>query len=163
MPAQSTTSNRKHQPSLTEALSSSEIPRLSTRQIQLLQIFTASRPILVSDDDPMSRLLYRSIFEHAGLTHLETRSSSDALEICRKQPISVVISDILKPHMSGLQMLEDLRQHPRTRYIPLIFVTGMVNTEDIAWQSGADGYLQKPFHPNALLVEIWHLLSNKIK
>ncbi len=137
--------------------------RLSTFQIELLRDFTASYPVLVTDDDMMSRALHRAIFEQHGLRLVETRSSDAALEICQTQPISLVISDIMKPNMDGLEMLQYLRTDPRTEHIPLIFVTATNGTHDAAFQYGADAFIRKPFHPQDLLVEVWRLLSKRIK
>jgi response regulator RpfG family c-di-GMP phosphodiesterase len=86
--------------------------RLSTFQLEQLRNFTASHPVLVTDDDTMSRALYRAIFDQYGLNLIETRSSADALHTCQTQPISLVISDIMKPHMNGLEMLQMLRSNP---------------------------------------------------
>lgn len=138
-------------------------PRLSTLQFEQLQDFTASHPVLVTDDDSMSRALHRAIFNQYGLNVIETRSSDSALEICQTQRISLVISDIMKPHMDGLEMLQYLRADPRTEHIPLIFVTATTGTRDVAFQFGADAFIRKPFHPQDLLVEVWRLLPKQIK
>jgi len=138
-------------------------PRLSTWQYEWMQDFTAKNPILVTDDDPMSRALHRAIFEQHGLTIIETRSSVDALDVCLQQPISLIISDIMKPQMDGLVMLQNLRSDPRTNHIPLIFVTAANRIQDTAFEFGADSFIRKPFHPQVLLREVWRLLSKRIK
>jgi CheY-like chemotaxis protein len=137
--------------------------RLSTVRLEQLQIFTASYPILVTDDDTMSRALHRAIFDQYGLKLVETRASADALRICQTQPISLVISDIMKPHMNGLEMLQYLRSDARTELIPFIFVTATSGTRDTAFRFGADAFIRKPFHPQELLREVWRLLSKRIK
>lgn len=137
--------------------------RLSAVQLKQLQIFTASYPILVTDDDPMSRGLHHAIFDQYGLKLIETRSSADALRICQTQSISLVISDIMKPHMNGLEMLQSLRSDPHTEHIPFIFVTAANGTRDMAFQFGADAFIRKPFHHHELLWEVWRLISKRIK
>jgi two-component system sensor histidine kinase/response regulator len=137
--------------------------RLSAFQLSQLRAFTADYPLLVTDDDTMSRALHRAIFDQYDLRVVETRSSVDTLDICRKQPIALIISDIMKPHMDGLEMLQYLRADPRIEHIPLIFVTATTGTREIAFQLGADSFIRKPFHPHELLWEVWRLLSKRIK
>ncbi len=139
------------------------VPRLVTWQLERLRIHTARYPLLVTDDDPMSRTLYRALFQHDGLTHVDTRDSREALRICQMQPISLVISDIMKPHMDGLEMLERLRTTPATQLIPLLFITGSSSLRDMAIQASANGFLTKPCHPNEILHEIWRLLQDKME
>lgn len=136
--------------------------RLAHWQIEKLQRFTALYPLLVSDDETMSRTLYRSLFQHDRLTHLDTRSSQEALYICEREPVSLVISDIMKPRMNGIDMLHHLRSNSDTWHIPVLFVTGSSQLRQAALQSGADGFITKPYHPNELLQEIWRILAQHL-
>jgi CheY-like chemotaxis protein len=137
--------------------------RLTGLQLEQLQFITLAHPILVTDDDMMSRALHRAILDQYALRMIETRTSADALSICQTQSVSLVISDIMKPHMDGLEMLRHLRADSQTEHIPLIFVTATAGTQDTAFQLGADSFIRKPFHPNELLWEVWRLLSKRIK
>lgn len=128
---------------------------LLTWQIQQLQAYTASYPILISDDETMSRTFYRSLFQHHALTSLDTRDSREVLSICQQCGIGLVLSDIEQPYMSGLAMLHELRQHPNTANIPVVFVSGSSDQRENALRAGADGFLSKPCHPNLILQEIW--------
>jgi CheY-like chemotaxis protein len=157
MPGQLSVQNNNITPRPGQGIKPSAL-RPAPWQIERLQAHTLSYPILVTDDDTMSRTLYRALFQHDSLTHLDTRDSAEALRICRSQPVSVVISDIMKPKMDGLQMLQHLRADPATSHIPLLFVTGSSRMRETALQAGADGFLCKPCHPNEILQEIWRLL-----
>lgn len=137
--------------------------RLSPFQLEGFQFLTAAYPILVTDDDMMSRALHRAILDQYTLRVVEARSSADALKICQSQSISLIISDIMKPHMNGLEMLQYLRDDSRTEHIPLIFVTATTGSRNLAFQLGADSFIRKPFHPHELLWEVWRLLSKQIK
>ena len=138
------------------------VPRLAHGQIEQLQRFTALYPLLVTDDETMARTLYRALFQHDRLTHLDTRSSQEALHLCEREPISLVISDIMKPRMNGIAMLHHLRSNPITRHIPVLFVTGSSQLRQTALQSGADGFITKPYHPNEMLQEIWRILAQHL-
>lgn len=132
--------------------------RLAAWQLEKLRHITLEKPILVTDDNTLTRNLYRSLFQLANLNHLDTPDSLEALDICRTQPISLIISDIMKPQINGLQLLEHLQADPATRHIPLLFISATAHVE-IALRSGAAGFLKKPCHPNEILQEIWRLLS----
>lgn len=137
---------------------------LMSWQIEALQKLTATAPLLVTDDDLMSRQYYRTLLaQTSGLTLLETWDPDEALRICHRQPISLVISCILKPATTdGFKLVSDLRADPRTRAIPLLFITGTQHTRDLAFEAGADAYLSKPCHPNEILQEIWRLLRSRV-
>lgn len=137
--------------------------RLAASQAERLRSHTALHPILVTDDDAMSRTLYRALFQHEGLTHLDTRDSREALCLCRKHPVSLVISDIVKPNMNGLEMLERLRVDASTQHLPLLFITGSSHLREVAMHSGANGFLSKPCHPNEIMHEIWRLLQKELE
>lgn len=135
------------------------VMNLSVFQLKHLQTETEIAPILVSDDESMTRALYRAIFERVGLSCIEVWSAADVVRMCQEQPVSLVISDIRNQHMSGLDMLHALRQDPYTQHIPLLFVTATSGMRPIAFEMGANGYLSKPFVPNDLLLEIWRLIG----
>jgi CheY-like chemotaxis protein len=137
-----------------------ETMTLSDAQLEFLQAETQLAPILISDDDSMTRALYRAIFERAGnLACIEIWSATEVLRICQEQPVSLVISDIRNQHMNGLDMLRALRENPYTHHIPVLFVTATQDTRDQAYDAGANGYMYKPFQPSDLLLEIWHLIA----
>jgi twitching motility two-component system response regulator PilH len=137
---------------------------LADWQIKALQKFTAGEPLLVTDDDVMSRKYYYALLAQTfGLKLIETWDPDEALRICRTQPIGLVISCIIKPQtMDGLKLASDLRADSRTRAIPLLFITASANTRDLAYEAGADAYLSKPCHPNEILQEIWQLLRGRV-
>lgn len=134
---------------------------LSARQMERLRAYTQKYPIVVTDDDVMTRGLLRTILRD--LTVIFIREGAEVLDICRQHPVSLVISDIMKPRMTGLEMLRHLRADPATTHVPVIFVTGSSNSEALAYDMGADGHLMKPFHPNALLLEIWRVLRDRLQ
>ena len=117
--------------------------------------------VLVTDDDDKVRELERLILErHGGLKVVDTGDSEEAIRICFTQPISLVISDILKPYLSGLTVLEALRSNPTTRHLPFMFVTASgLDRHTSAFELGANDYLTKPFMPQEFLSRVWRLLA----
>ena len=111
-----------------------------------LPTLTRANPVLLSDDDSIVMDLLRLILERFGLTVVCTPSGEDALAMCRTMPISLVISDVMKPGMDGFTLLKHLRADPATRDIPVMFVSAGSGMQRIlaATEAGADDYLIKP-------------------
>jgi two-component system phosphate regulon response regulator PhoB len=116
--------------------------------------------ILATDDETGMLSLYRHMLESEGLRLYLTVDSWEALEICRTQPIALIISDIMKPHMNGLEMVAELRADPRTRHIPVIFVSARADSAEAAFRLGAASFIHKPFHPLELMLEIRRVLRS---
>jgi len=139
---------------------------LSFWQVEALQRLTAAEPILVTDDDRMSRLFYRALLDQEfGFGLMETPDPAEALRICQERPISLVISCLLKPtgmDMDGLTLVEMLKQDLDTRQIPLLVISASMNAQEIALHAGADAFLSKPCHPNQILHEVWMQLRPRL-
>jgi CheY-like chemotaxis protein len=117
---------------------------------------TRQYPILLSDDDPGIIMLMKLILERAGLTVLAALDPRDTLTICRASPVSLVISDVMKPVMSGFEMLNCLRTDPATRQLPFVFLSSGCNASrrKRGLSLGAHDYLCKPIYPNQLVTAI---------
>ncbi len=121
---------------------------------------TARYPILLCDDTPGVMALYARILRHTGFTAITTPDPHRALDLCRSVPVSLVLSDIMKPGMNGLEMLQDLRGDPVTRDIPLVFLTARCDPQSrhMAQALGADGYLVKPVLFDEFFSTVHHTL-----
>jgi CheY-like chemotaxis protein len=111
-----------------------------------LPALTAAHPVLISDDDFDLLTLFKLVLERAGLTVIATPLARSALYVCRTAPISLVATNILKPEMSGFELLVRLRADPATESIPVLFVSACREDRlnDRALRLGAQGYLAKP-------------------
>jgi len=132
---------------------------LAEWQLEQLQIRTAAAPILVTDDDLTSRNLLRTILQHKQIHVVDTHDALSTLQMCRSQPIALVMSDVMKHGMDGLEMLEHMKNTPQIRHIPVVFVSGASGARGLALEMGAAAFLNKPFHPNDMLQTIWRILN----
>lgn len=124
---------------------------------------TRANPILLTDDDHNVLTLLQLMLERLGLSVVCTPSAEEALAMCRTMPISLVISDVMKPGMSGFELLKHLRADPATRHIPLMFLSAGSSIQGIhtAMQLGADDYLVKPISFQELGVRVCGLLARR--
>ena len=124
---------------------------------------TRANPILLTDDDAHMLTLLRIMLERCNLNVVSTQYGDDALALCHTMPISLVISDVMKPGMSGFDLLRQLRADPATRDIPLMFVSAGSSVQRImaAKELGADDYLVKPVSFQELGKRVCALLAER--
>lgn len=103
-----------------------------------------TKRILVVDDEKDVRDVLRDFFQGEGFEVFEAADGTTALEIARKQPLDVVLTDLKIPPPDGLGVLKDIRRI-RPEAAVLIF-TAYHSTENVirALELGCDGYVSKP-------------------
>ena len=111
----------------------------------------ADRPprILLVDDEQAIRTICRVNLEGDGLAVLEAKSGAEALEQVRSGRPSLVLLDVMMPGVDGWSVAEQLAADPKTRDIPVVFLSARATLEDRirAQVLGAVGYVVKPFDP----------------
>jgi DNA-binding NtrC family response regulator len=115
--------------------------------------------ILVIDDDSSYRALLREFIEEKGHTVLEADNADDGLSIFLREKIDLVVSDLMMPVKSGMELLHELRQvNPKVLFI---MVTGYptVETATHAVKEGAYDYLVKPVDMHQLSAVMNRALS----
>ncbi|UJJ30995.1 sigma-54-dependent transcriptional regulator [Halopseudomonas maritima] len=110
----------------------------------------AGRILLVEDDDALREALADTLML-GGYDYLEAADAESALQLLRRESVSMVVSDVNMPGMDGHALLRTLRsQYPQ---LPVLLMTayGTVEQAVTAMRDGAADYLVKPFAPKALL------------
>jgi len=122
----------------------------------------AKHSILCVDDDvALVRILARKL----SLDGYDVRTASDretiVAELQKLPPPHLILLDVGLPGISGFDLLQKVRQHPRLGSLPVIMLTGHVTPEDVlhGMTSGADGYVSKPFQFDALAAAIKTVLG----
>src|SRR5436305_848230 len=116
---------------------------------------------LVVDDDANIARLVTSQLERHGFQVTVAHNGLQALEHTRQEHPSLIVLDVEMPVMDGLECLRKLRKNPETAAIPVIMLTGNDTPADVVagWETGANLYLSKPFHPAKLRAAIEHIFS----
>ncbi len=106
-----------------------------------------SKNMLIIEDDVVSRDLLRLVFEYDGFDCREADNGAMGLAVLESQPFDVIILDNAMPIMSGLEFLNHLKRQPPQTEIPIIMITGLLNTEirEKATQLGAYAIVGKPY------------------
>ena len=107
----------------------------------------ADAPVLVVDDDEVTRRLLERALSAKNLPVRTAADSKELQQVLRVPPLPrLILLDVGLPRINGFRILGLLRQHPQTSEIPIILVTASAQNTDIAQglALGADGYLSKP-------------------
>jgi CheY-like chemotaxis protein len=118
--------------------------------------------VLLVEDDESNRELYGLTLTQAGYSTTLAHDGYDALEKARALPPSLVITDILMPHMDGWELCRRLRADPRTHDAGIIAITGAILGESFderALECDLDRLLFKPCLPDRLLKEVRRVLA----
>ena len=121
-----------------------------------------SLKVLVVDDDEDNLLLItHQLLLITSCSIVCAKDGSSALSEAQASQPDLILLDIMLPHMDGFEVARRLKQDPQTRSIPIIAVTAMARPEDqqVALQSGCDGYLSKPYELEHLIEIISHYLD----
>lgn len=117
--------------------------------------------ILIVDDDEMTHQLVTAVVRVLGDHAIDqAMDAMEGLELARRQPPDLVISDVNMPQMDGLAFVEELRKLPELALVPILLLTARSRTEDKyeGFLRGADDYLTKPFDVMELQLRIKALL-----
>jgi signal transduction histidine kinase len=119
--------------------------------------------VLVVDDSQTSRMALAFGLQYQGHEVVEAKDGQEALEIVRTTPFDLMLLDVEMPILDGYQVLEQMKNDPTLRDIPVIVISAVDDTESVVKciQMGAEDYLFKPFDPVLLKARIEASLEKK--
>src|SRR3954451_21451877 len=118
--------------------------------------------VLVVDDSPETLRMLTDAIEDAGMTVLVAREGEHALSIMERVLPDIILMDALMPGTDGFETCRRLKQNKALAHVPLIFMTGLSDTEHIieGLEAGGVDYVPKPIVPGELLARIRVHLAN---
>lgn len=118
--------------------------------------------VLVVDDSPDALTLIHDALELAGMDVLVALEGKQAIHIAQRMNPDIILLDAMMPVMDGFETCLALKEDPQLADIPVIFMTGLSDTEHVVkgLECGGVDYLTKPIKPNELLARIRVHLSN---
>ncbi len=120
-----------------------------------------SKQLLVVDDDPSLLLAVSETLRAEQFDVVTARRGGEAMVRIAEALPDLIISDIRMPGMDGYALVRNLRASPRTRLVPIVFLTAKDETADriAGFRSGVDAYLTKPFEPEELVAVVKSILE----
>ena len=113
-------------------------------------------PILVAEDNPVSRKLLEKTLAKAGYEVSSARNGREALGLFDERFFPIVLTDWMMPEISGPELCRAIRGKPGNGYVFMILLTAKDSKEDIVegLEAGADDYLTKPFNRAELMARL---------
>lgn len=152
-----------HEPELVEMERSVE--RWSDRADVADRVVAASQhaddvpEILIAEDNPDMRALLALLIGKEFRVRV-ARNGREALDSLRERAPDLILSDVMMPEMSGIELCRAVKGDSRTRAVPVVLVTSKAEREMKieGLELGADDYVTKPFHPRELLARVRSLV-----
>jgi len=112
--------------------------------------YTCEPPIaLVVEHDPWIRLVMCDVLAQAGFRVASASNGFSAVRLARREPLALVVLDLVLPEQSGLSVLAELKATPATAHVPIIVMSGHRQA-----LRDADAVIAKPFGTDTLLAEV---------
>jgi len=123
----------------------------------------AKRILVVEDNEDVARIT-AGFLAAKGYAAVTASDGERALALVAQHPPDCILLDIMMPRMSGLQVLNRLKQDPATSSIPVILVTAKGRDEDVlsGYKEGADYYITKPFSSQQLIYGVRLVLGQNV-
>jgi DNA-binding response OmpR family regulator len=117
--------------------------------------------ILIVDDEPYIREFVGEVLSSEFQVTF-ANGGNNALESIKKSKPSLIVLDLLMPNMNGYKLCEVLKGESETKDIPVVILSALNDPESSmkAYSLGAADYIQKPFHPDELLLRVKTKLGN---
>ncbi|MHB1342389.1 MAG: LytR/AlgR family response regulator transcription factor [Coriobacteriia bacterium] len=119
--------------------------------------------VLIVDDDTSIVEMIRMGLEADGMRVLSAGDGAEALDVLQREPVDVVLLDIMMPRVDGWMALMEIRNNPLTADIPVIMLTA--KTQDLAkilaFKQGVQQYVTKPFNLMELSARVRSLTHNR--
>jgi len=119
--------------------------------------------ILVADDSATMRMIVQATLTGAGWKVLTAENGQQALEVAKRHPVDLVVSDWNMPVMGGLELIQGLRDDDQYLDVPVLVLTTEddVDSKMAARDLGVCGWLSKPVDPDVLVELASELLDEQ--
>jgi len=118
--------------------------------------------LLIVEDDKDMQAFIRKQFLNNYLVYT-ANDGNEGIDILENHPIDIIVTDMMMPNMDGITFCKTVKQNFLWSHIPVIMLTARTNvgSKIEAFETGADAYLDKPFHISYLSARIRNLLESR--
>jgi DNA-binding response OmpR family regulator len=129
---------------------------MSVRSMEQALDRANSEVVLIVDDVPDNLSVLHDALDESGYTVLVATGGEAALQRAAQALPDIVLLDAMMPGMDGFEVAKRLKASPQTAHIPIIFMTGLTETEHLvaALEAGGVDYVTKPIKPKEVLARM---------
>ena len=108
------------------------------------------KKILIADDDTYVHELFTAVLSSNEFDIIHAYDGQETVERVDNEQPDLIVLDIMMPIKDGRDICRDLKKNPRTKDIKILMLSGKDEQLDriVGFESGADGYIAKPFSPS---------------
>jgi two-component system cell cycle response regulator DivK len=120
-----------------------------------------SARILVVEDNPKNLKLVRDVLSYSGYEVVEATTGEEGVRLAREVHPDLVLMDLQLPGIDGAEALRRIRSEDASRSMPVVAVTAFAMADDRrhAFDSGFDGYVEKPISVRSLAQQVQDFLT----
>ncbi len=129
-----------------------------------LRMSSPEKTVLIVDDHPTNRKLLREIMQAESYTTLEAEDGLEALSALERQPVDIIVCDILMPNMDGYSLCSEVRRRTEPKKLIFILYTATnftANDEKLGLECGADRFIKKQGTPSVILRAIEEVIRER--
>jgi PAS domain S-box-containing protein len=118
--------------------------------------------VLIVDDDRKIVDLLADLLRLEGYDVATAADGAEGIDLALSFDPDIVVSDVVMPNVGGLELCRRLKEDPRTAYVPVLLISGLIPSDDAGIEglyAGADDYLDLPFRNEELLVKVTRLVE----
>ncbi len=141
-----------------------EVNRVLAEDASTTATGRAAARVLVTDDEPITRMLVKLLLEREGYDILEAVNGQQAIEIAAREHPDLILMDLNMPEMDGYEAIRSVRRDLSLSTVPILVLTSEdgPGIERRVLELGADDYILKPFDPGILLSRV-HAVFRRLK
>ena len=126
-----------------------------------MEIVPSEYKILIVDDILSNVILLQALLKHNKYNTITALNGTQGIEKIENECPDLVLLDVMMPDINGYEVAKRVKANPKTKDIPIIFVTALNEASNIVegFKNGCDDYVSKPFHAEEVITRVKHQLS----
>lgn len=118
--------------------------------------------ILICEDEEIMLTALAFRMRRQGFEVITAEDGREAMQKIEEHQPDIIVTDIMMPHLSGIQLLEMMRGEMNSE-VPIIIISALEREETIleTFRKGANDFIAKPFKPNELILRIKKIIQEK--
>lgn len=118
--------------------------------------------ILICEDEEIMLTALAFRIRRQGFEVITAEDGREAMQKIEEHKPDIIVTDIMMPHLSGIELLETMRGEMNSE-VPIIIISALEKEETIleTFRNGANDFIAKPFKPNELILRIKKIIQEK--